>query len=61
MWGIEVVRWCGLCIRMQGILGKFLKKMGDHYLKRIFLEGHIVKLNFVIFLIMDSAVLEDVW
>ena len=29
--------------------GRLWKKMGGHYLKRIFWEGHIVKLNFVIF------------
>ena len=34
---------------MLGIFGGLLKKMGDHYLKRIFREGHTVKLNFVIF------------
>ena len=41
--------------------GRLQKKMGDPYLERIFLEGHIVKLNFVTFFVIDSAVLEDVW
>ena len=29
---------------------KALEEMGGHYLKRIFLKGHIVKLNFGTFL-----------
>ena len=35
-------------------------KMGVHCQKRIFCEGHIGRLNFVIILIMESADLEEV-
>ena len=43
------MRGYGQCIAMLETFGGFLTKMGVHYLKRIFLEGHIGRLNFVVF------------
>ena len=43
------MRLYGQCIVMLGTLKGLLMKMGVQYQRRIFLEGHIRRSNFVVF------------